>query len=229
MVYRVLISGIVASAACSHAFAQSDWSGVLSEESFAIYDDKNPGFYYNDASISVATSDTLSFDFSAVGDTEFSFTWAAPAGQFIEIAVPDFLASSPFVKLRFGALGSGIFRESDILDYTVFGESGTPLPAVAADMRVYSTGLTAQIVWNNLTPGETYRFQSITGTATASANVQDIIVDATVYEFGIFGSYRSEGDGSDAPGPWIRLVPAPGTAGLFAIGGMVAVRRRRSV
>jgi len=124
-------------------------------------------------------------------------------------------------------LGSGIFRESDALDYTVFGESGTPLPAVAADMRVYSIGLTAQLVWSNLTPGETYRFQSITGTATASANVKDILVDAPVYEFGIFGSYRSESDGSDAPGPWIRLVPAPGTAGLLAFGGLITLRRRR--
>ncbi|MCB9846879.1 MAG: hypothetical protein H6814_00555 [Phycisphaeraceae bacterium] len=210
MIRKTLLFGLAALAAHSPALAQTVWNGELSEESFQVTTSaEDPGEYTDTATISVASFGTFSFDFSAAGDTEFSFTWAAPPGQFIEIAVPGDAISTAILRLRFTCSPGGTISETDAVTYEVFGASGSPLPAAdLSPMNAYGNGLRTMIVWNNLPAGETYRFQSVTGTATVSAGVNDNVMNSPILEFDIQGSVRLLGDGTNPVGQWISLVPA---------------------
>lgn len=205
MIRTVLVSGLMALVACAHASAQPTWTGVLSEESFEIQpDEDDPNIYTDGATIAVAMPGTFSFDFSSAGETEITVIWTAPPGQFIEIAVPAD-AISAFARLDFDG-SSGSVAETSAVLLEFFGASGSPLPpADISDMDMTTGGPSTGITWNKLVPGETYRFQSITGTATF--DVEDLVItDQPFTRFEIFGSARLPGDGTNNPGQWVRLV-----------------------
>ncbi|MCA9306801.1 MAG: hypothetical protein KDA16_09720 [Phycisphaerales bacterium] len=206
MIRTVLVSGLMALVVCAHASAQTTWSGVLSEESFEIQpDEDDPNIYTDHATIAVAMPGTFSFDFSSAGETEITVTWTAPPGQFIEIAVPAD-AISAYAGIDFDGKGGSV-AETSAVSLEFFGASGSPLPAAdVSDMDMTTGGPNTSIVWIDLVPGETYRFQSITGTATFSDGVDFVITDQPFARFEIFGYAELAGDGTNNPGQWVRLV-----------------------
>jgi hypothetical protein len=83
-------SVMLALATASYASAGTiDTVGTMTEQSNSYTPDSDPGSM--SSRVRVNASDPLgsfTHDFSALGETEWTVTWQAPAGKAIEIAVP---------------------------------------------------------------------------------------------------------------------------------------------
>lgn len=238
---RPICCAVAATAAALAAEAQIANTGVMTEQTNSFLpDDGDPDEFRSTASVSAAAPlGSFTHAFSALGDTEWTVTWAAPEGKHIEIVIP--VGSTGFgLQFEFGggtgSTSDGRFRElvTPVLD---LAPGSAPFPSLENAVNFTLSGVggdrTAAVLELDdeggalFTPGEIYRFTSLSATTTVPADY-DLDWDNAIEFFNIRGSVSFDAaDSPTDPGQWIRIVPAPGAAGLLALGALAATRRRR--
>lgn len=193
-------------------------------------------------------STTLTADFSTLGDTTFTFTWAAPEGQAFELYVPTGLGWEAYTDyfLRFDLQfnnspgGSPYFPTFE--SFSFGGASGTALPTSPSDVNVIAvqgtsatSTISAQVSYDALAVGERYRFQSATLTVSIGASYTGVFQDAPLlFSQSYLTGYIYAADVFSDPGQVLSLVavPEPGTyaaiLGAVALATVIWRRRRRS-
>ena len=191
------------------------------------------------AELRVAAPGNFTADFSALGAEPFSVTWKAPAGKQIEIAMPLGFSSGGLPIEWFvpgGGFGFDLFEDTSptiVADFDVLPAlDGSAIALAGPSTGGDNAGATAYYL--PLTPGQTYRLTSLTLSTTVPAAYDEVFDDAIV-DFRIRSDAEASTTGLADPGQWIRLVDDPGAAipepaslSLLGLGGLLALRRRRS-
>jgi MYXO-CTERM domain-containing protein len=197
-----------------------------------------------------ATEQTITVDYSTLGDDPLSFTLKAPEGKAFDMQVPTWGSSSLVVVSLFGTItaGAGWFSQELLTSGTsINSTSAAGLPVLGLDSSSYvqltgpggdafEVGGTA----STLIPGAHYQFTSITWQTTVPASynqnfvAQSNLNPATNEPFTYFlaRTQGAAGETSTDPGQWLRLVdtqsvPEPGMTALGALAGLTLLRRRR--
>ncbi|MCB9853334.1 MAG: thrombospondin type 3 repeat-containing protein [Phycisphaerales bacterium] len=182
--------------------------GTVSQETAEF--SSGPGGSTSTVKVAVpAPLDDFVYDFSTLGDTTMTVTWQAPAGQYIEIDVPDNFDS---INLQFylqvhGAVSAG--NRSLPLDVTASQLGCNPLPDLDGNTRMTITGpsgsgMRVLVYYRDLVPGETYRVTSLTAEATIPADF-DVNINEYISSFYVRGYLFSNLETLDNPGQWVRL------------------------
>lgn len=237
------LAAAVISAMSAASFCRADTVsviGTLTVQTTSYVDNFSIGTMAGSQLSVAAPLPAFSADFSALGDTEFSVTFQAPAGKAIELTVP-----TGFDTVRLGASYRGLTSSFGIGRFStaaatvsVGGASGESLPTTQGSVVLTGPGGDFKAVMANfgsLTPGKTYRFESITVSATVPAAYDVVFDDAIVSTFQLFTTASFSGDAAD-PGQLLRLVDAPAAVptpaaaagGLTLLGGLAAFTRRRA-
>lgn len=194
-----------------------------------------------------SSSPTLTADFSTLGDTTLTFTWAAPEGQAFELYVPTGLgweANTDYFlqfNLQFNNSSGGIAYFPTLESFSLGGASGTALPTVPSDVNMIAvqgtsatSTINAQVTYGGLVVGERYRFQSATLTVSFGASYTGVFQDAPLlFNHSFLTGYIYADDIISDPGQILSLVsvPEPANAALLAsvfAAGFCLRRRRRS-
>ncbi|MEL6497620.1 MAG: hypothetical protein AAF937_06630 [Planctomycetota bacterium] len=223
--------GLAAAAGVAGAAqADVDIVGVMTEQSNTFGIDNNE--IESTAWIGVADLGSFSQSFSQLGDTSWRVEWRAPAGQFIEIAVPATARRSVLaVEWSSGTSNRTGRFEGQVPLVPDMAPGSNAFPIVQMNMSLTGPeGDRAEAVAeldNVLLPGEVYRFTALRAAVKVPASYS-MDFDQPVGTFEISGVAEWDiSDNPTDPGQWIRVVPSPGTATLFGIGLIAANRRRR--
>jgi len=140
-----LLAGLVVGAPAS---AQT-YVGTVTEETNNDLSTPNDGLYSYTNQISVATFDDFDFEFSTLGDTDFSVTWQAPAGFLIRITPPSGFDTTQVV-FQF-ATGNSYYNVGEVQPtaaLSLSGLFGNTLPTMATSTQ-FTGPKTAQLPANN--------------------------------------------------------------------------------
>jgi hypothetical protein len=197
-----------------------------------------------------STAQTITVDYSTLGDDPLSFTLRAPEGKAFDMQVPTWGSSSLYVVSTFGTIsaGAGWFRQdlrtsgTTVLSNVGAGLSVLGLDAASTVQLTGPGGNAFEVIGSTSTliPGAHYQFTSITWQTTVPASynqnfvAQSNIDPATNEPFTYFlaRTQGAAGETSTDPVQWLRLVdiqsvPEPSSIGLLALGALAAARRRR--
>ena len=160
-------------------------SGTLTEET-SVFNPGIPGITLNKSLAIISKAiprGTFNHDFSTLGETPWSVTWQAPAGQRIEVAVPaDWLSPTPlFLTFRGGghSVSAGDFVDSSPgVSFAGFaGASIGPTgsmhltgPGAADTDASFGGSITIP-----LTPGSVFSFESATVSTTVPTSYGGLI------------------------------------------------------
>ena len=166
--------------------------GVMTEQGNAFGASSPSGFKSTAFVGAAGPLGSFTHDFSTLGDTEWTVTWRAAPGQFIEIEVPN---GSDYFEVEFLFRGGG--SQVGGFSKNGFGTDvdlapGSPALSVV-DEQVALTGpggtsfsSKAYLDDRLLTPGQVYRFTSVTSTVTIPTSY-NVSLDQPVSEFMISG------------------------------------------